>query len=168
MQRNTKMSDLILTRTFPALYDQNSKVLILGSFPSKISREMQFYYANRTNRFWSVMEIIYNQQIPDRKQFCIDKHIALWDVIASCSITGSSDSSIENVKINPIDKIVNGSAVKAVFTTGRKAEQLYRKYVNLSVPLIPLPSTSAANAAMRLNDLADAYRIIREYTDEEN
>ena len=162
------MSERVVVHTFPALYDNHSKVLILASFPSRISRELQFYYANRTNRFWSVMEHIYNQQIADRMQFCHKHRIALWDVIASCSIKGSSDSSIQNIQINPIAELVNASSIETVFTTGKKAEQLYRKYIDISIPLIPLPSTSAANAAMRLDDLIDAYRIIKEYTDEEN
>ena len=88
--------------TLEPLFDRESRVLILGSFPSVVSRQKSFYYANPTNRFWPVMETLFHETITDRKEFCLRKHIALWDVIESCTIHGSSDSSIRDVKANDI------------------------------------------------------------------
>lgn len=159
---------LHLNHPFPALFDPDSRVLILGSFPSVISRQKSFYYANRANRFWPVMEKIYQEEITDRAVFCHRHHIALWDVIASCTITGSSDTSIRDVTVNNIQELADRTQIRTVFTTGSKAASLYRKYVVCDREHIALPSTSGANARMRLDDLAAAYQIIREITDEEN
>lgn len=152
--------------SFGPVYDSASKVLILGSFPSVVSRQQNFYYANRTNRFWPVLEQVYGEAIKDRKQFCLDHGIALWDVIASCTIEGSADSTISDVKPNPLEKILECAPVHTIFTTGATAGKLYRKYFDLPVEHIALPSTSSANARMRLEDLTACYRVIKEKTDE--
>jgi hypoxanthine-DNA glycosylase len=107
------------------------------------------------------MEILFDEQITDRKEFCLRKHIALWDVIESCTIHGSSDSSIRDVKANDIEWLIRNSSVHAVFTTGAKAASLYRKHVSASLDAKALPSTSAANAHMRLNDLVKEYDCVR-------
>lgn len=150
------------------IVDKESKVLILGSFPSVLSREKSFYYANPTNRFWKVLEGVYYESINDRVNFCMKHHIALWDVIHSCEIQGSNDSSIQNVKCNNIKQLIQDTNIQVIFTTGSKASSLYKKYIHLPIEHISLPSTSSANAKMRLDDLIEYYSIIREYTDEKD
>lgn len=161
------MSDKVI-HPFPAIYDSNSKVLILGSFPSVISREQKFYYANKNNRFWKVLSLLYEEEITDRESFCHTHHIALWDVIHSCTIIGSKDETIQNVVPNDISKIIHESKIKCVFTTGSKASMLYEKYNQLDVKHITLPSTSSANAKFHVEDLLKSYKIIKDYTDEKD
>ena len=144
------------------IYDEQSKVLILGSFPSVISRQNKMYYANKTNRFWAVMEALFNVEITDYALFCHQHHIAMWDVIHSCTIEGSSDSSIKNVKTNDIAGLVHKTNIQLIVTTGNKAAVLYNQYIHLNIPHISLPSTSAANAKMRLEQLVNEYQKIKE------
>lgn len=144
------------------IYDKNSEVLILGSFPSIVSRKLNFYYANQNNRFWKVLERVFEEDILDRNEFCKRNHIALWDVIQSCTIYGSSDASITDVKVNPIDTLLTKSNIHMIFTTGKKADLLYKKYIHLDMNHIPLPSTSSANAAMNLETLVEYYKVIKE------
>ena len=144
-----------------AIYDEHSRVLILGSFPSVISRQNKMYYANKTNRFWAVMEALFNVEITDYALFCHQHHIAMWDVIHSCTIEGSSDSSIKNVKTNDIAGLVHKSNIQLIVTTGKKAAVLYNQYIHLDIPHISLPSTSAANAKMRLEQLVNEYQKIK-------
>ena len=157
-----------LLHPFPPLWDEESRVLILGSFPSVMSRKNAFYYAHPQNRFWKLMSLIYEEEIIDRAAFCHQHHIALWDVIESCTITGSSDSSIRDVKVNDIAELLSKSRIRQVFTTGSTAWNLYREYVTADIDAVRLPSTSPANAAMKLEDLLPYYRQIREVTDEED
>ena len=157
-----------LLHPFPPLWDEESRVLILGSFPSVMSRKNAFYYTHPQNRFWKLMSLIYEEEIIDRAAFCHQHHIALWDVIESCTITGSSDSSIRDVKVNDIAELLSKSRIRQVFTTGSTAWNLYRKYVTADIDAVRLPSTSPANAAMKLEDLLPYYRQIREVTDEED
>lgn len=157
----------ILTHPFDALYRKDSRVLILGSFPSVVSREKSFYYANATNRFWPVMEMVFEDSAADRIAFCERHHIALWDVIGSCTIHGSSDASIGNVVVNDIDSLIRKTEIRAIFTTGRKASVLFEKYVKTDTPQFALPSTSAANARMKAADLAEQYRMIRYYAEKD-
>lgn len=157
-----------LEHPFGPIFDKDSKVLILGSFPSVISRKKSFYYANRANRFWKVMKEIYGEEIDDPVSFVHRHHIALWDVIASCTITGSSDASIRDVVVNDIESLVNKTKIETVFTTGSKAAKLYESFVVCSKKHIALPSTSGANARMKLDDLVKAYIVIREKTDEKD
>lgn len=157
-----------LEHPFGPIYDKDSRVLILGSFPSVISRKKSFYYANRANRFWKVMAEIYGEEITDPVSFVHAHHIALWDVIASCTITGSSDASIRDVIVNDVESLVKLTKIETVFTTGSKAAKLYENYVVCSKEHIALPSTSGANARMKLDDLVKAYTIIKEKTDEKN
>ena len=145
-----------------AIYDEHSRVLILGSFPSVISRQNKMYYANKTNRFWAVMEALFNVKITDYALFCHQHHIAMWDVIHSCTIEGSSDSSIKNVKTNDIAGLVHKTNIQLIVTTGNKAAVLYNQYIHLNIPHISLPSTSAANAKMRLEQLVNEYQKIKE------
>ena len=160
------MSSELLVHPFEPLYDENSEVLILGSFPSVVSRQQNFYYANSHNRFWPLMGMLFEEEITDREEFCHRHHIALWDVIYSCRIKGSSDSSIADVTVNDIAGLAEKTRIRAVFTTGAAASKLYQKYVDCSLPHYGLPSTSPANAAMRISDLYVKYRVIREGLDE--
>ena len=145
-----------------AIYDEHSRVLILGSFPSVISRQNKMYYANKTNRFWAVMEALFNEEITNHEIFCHKHHIAMWDVIHSCIIEGSSDSSIRNVKTNDIAGLVQKSDIQLIVTTGKKAAALYEQYIHLDIPHVSLPSTSAANAKMKLAELINEYQKIKE------
>jgi len=149
---------------FGPVYDSKSKVLLLGSFPSVKSRKEQFYYAHPQNRFWKVMSIIFNEEITDKKQFLLNKNIALWDVIESCEINGSSDASIKNVNPNDISLIINNSEVKYIFVLGKKAYDMYYKYIfnKVKMDAILLPSTSPANAFKNLDDLVKEFSIIIE------
>ena len=142
---------------------QDSRVLILGSFPSVESRRAGFYYAHPTNRFWKVLSAVFEEEITDRKSFCLKHGIALWDVIASCTIEASSDTSIRDIQVNDIGRLIQDTDISCIFTTGAKARDLYRKYIRLDVPHIPLPSTSSANAAMKLDRLIKEYAVLREY-----
>lgn len=135
------------------VFDENSKTLILGTFPSVKSREMCFFYAHPQNRFWHVMASVCNCDVPntveDKKHMILSNNFALWDVIYSCDIDGSSDSSIKNVVPNDINIILNNSQVDRIFVNGKKAESLYKKYIEKSsgIKAEYLPSTSPANAA---------------------
>lgn len=151
-----------LRHPFGPVYDENSEVLILGSFPSVASRQQNFYYAHPQNRFWPVLSKIFEEEIDDRRAFCLKHHIALWDVIDSCRIEGSSDASIRDVRVNDIHELLEKTKIKAVFTTGGLASKLYQRYITEDVPHYALPSTSAANARMRMEDLLAHYRRIKE------
>lgn len=150
----------------PPLYDSAAEVLILGSFPSVKSREQAFFYGHKQNRFWRVISALYVEPTPieieEKRAFVLRNHLALWDVIASCEITGSSDSSIKNVRPNDIAPILAAAPIRAIFTNGRTAHTLYERYI-LPVtgrPAIYLPSTSPANASMNLERLTEAWRVI--------
>ncbi len=156
----------LLEHPFGPIVRNDSRVLILGSFPSVVSREKSFYYANSSNRFWPVMSLIFEEQINDREEFCYRHHIALWDVIKSCTIHGSYDSSISNVTVNDIGGLAENTQIKVIFTTGNRASELFDKYVVTDIRHISLPSTSSANARMKIQDLAEKYRVIKEYAEE--
>lgn len=149
------------------IYDNNSQILILGSFPSVKSREAQFFYHHPQNRFWKILTSLYNHPplttIEDKKAFLLSHHIALWDVIESCEIKGSSDSSITHVKVNDIADLLNKTHIEKIFTNGKKAHQLYQKYC-LSTTLkedICLPSSSPANAMYSFEKLVNEWIIIK-------
>ncbi len=148
------------------VYDENSSVLILGSFPSVKSREEGFFYGHPQNRFWRVISAVLGevcpQTIPEKKELLLKHNIALWDVIASCDITGSSDASITNVVPNDIAGIVGNSKIKAVFLNGKTAEKLYKKHVadTVKLPAVCLPSTSPANAQWTIERLTEEWKRI--------
>lgn len=146
----------------PPVFDENSKVLILGSLPSVKSRKVGFYYMHPQNRFWRVLEEIFKEKIEDKKEFCLIHHIALWDTCASCEITSSSDSSIKNIVPNDLSLILEKANIVQIFTTGKKAHEIYQKYL---YPVykkedICLSSTSPANAKKKLEDLVEEYKKI--------
>ena len=162
------MQNKVTVHPFPPLYDENSKILILGSFPSIKSREQMFFYGHPQNRFWKVVSTVFDDKIPcsieEKKEFLRLHGIALWDVIASCEIDGSSDSSIKNVKVNNISEILNTVDMKAIFVNGKTAEKYYKKCMEKTVcrSAICLPSTSPANAAWSIDRLIKAWSVIKE------
>lgn len=145
------------------IYDNNSKILILGTMPSIKSRELKFYYAHPQNRFWKVLEKVFKTKIIDKKEFLHKNNIALWDVVASCEIRGSSDSSIKNVIPNDIKSLIEKTNIKYIFTTGKTAYSLYNKYLyeKTKIEAILLPSPSPANCKMKLEELVKEYEIIK-------
>ena len=153
-----------IEHTFAPVYDADSLVLILGTLPSVKSRENHFYYGHPQNRFWKVMADLCGEPVPEtieeKKKMLLTHHIAIWDVIQSCDIKGSSDSSIRNVKPTDIRRILAESQITRIYANGNKAGELYRKY---QLPLTGieatvLPSTSPANAAWRLESLCEVWR----------
>lgn len=151
------------------IYNSSSKILILGSFPSVKSRENNFFYHHPQNRFWKVLSSITNEDVPksidEKKEFLLRNHIALWDVISSCEIEGSSDSSIKNVIPNDLTSILNNCDIDIIFCNGGKAHDLYKKYCqkNINIKDIKLPSTSPANARFSLDKLIDEWSVIKNY-----
>lgn len=149
------------------IYNKESKILILGSIPSIKSREIGFYYSHPQNRFWKVVAAVYNEIVPITKDekinFLLKNKIALWDTIQSCDITLSNDSSIKNIKVNDISKLIKNSKISKIFTTGKKAYDIYQKKIfpQTNIEAILLPSTSGANAKFTLNMLIDEYQIIK-------
>jgi len=145
------------------VFDRYSQVLILGSFPSVKSRGQQFFYGHPQNRFWKVISSITDEELPqtidDKKDLLLRNNIAVWDVIKSCDITGSSDSSITNVVPNDIYKILNNSNIKSIYANGDKAYSLFRKYFE-ELKVIKLPSTSPANAQYSLERLVEEWEVI--------
>ncbi len=149
------------------VYDKNSKVLILGSFPSVKSRETAFFYGHPQNRFWKIIAGLYNNPIPEnieeKKQLLLKSKIAVWDVIHSCDIVGSSDSTIKNVVANNILPILSESEITKIYTNGKTAYNLYNKYIEpkTQIKAVCLPSTSPANAAWNLERLLEAWKQIK-------
>lgn len=156
-----------LINPFPPVYDKDSRILILGTFPSTLSRKNNFYYGNPQNRFWKVLSQILGaecpQSIDEKKELLLAQGIALWDVIKSCVIKSSDDSSIREAVGNDFGGILTTSGIKAVFTNGRKAEILYRRLVlpQTGITSVCLPSTSPANCAMSLDKLVGEWSVIR-------
>ena len=150
---------------FEAIYDKNSKILILGSFPSVKSREQKFFYGHPQNRFWKVISAIFKEEIPksipEKKKMLISNKIALWDVIASCEIIGSSDSSITNAVPNDLTPIFKSATIEKVFCNGPKSFELYQKYIypKNNIKAEKLPSTSPANAAFNLEKLIKEWSL---------
>ena len=150
------------------VYDGESKILILGSFPSVKSREQQFFYGHKQNRFWRVLAQVLDCAVPEsiaeKRTMLLAHHIAVWDVIASCEITGSSDASIRNVVPNDLSRILSCADIRSIYTNGAKAHQLYQKYI---FPVngreaFALPSTSPANAGYSLERLVEAWKVMGE------
>lgn len=154
------------------IYNEYSKVLVLGSIPSIKSRELNFYYANKKNRFWTTLFKVYNEDykdsIEDKILFLYKHNIALFDVIKSCEITSSSDSSIKNIIVNDLSTILKKSQIKTIFTIGRKAYNLYQKYLlpKTQIEAIYLPSTSPANCPKNIDEvLLKEFSKIKRVTD---
>ncbi len=146
------------------VYDSRSKILILGSFPSVKSREARFFYGHPQNRFWKVIAAVFGEETPEntgeKKAFLLRNGIALWDVIRSCDIEGSSDASIRNVTANDLRPILKAADIRQIFVNGRTAEKLYLRYTEpvCGRKAVCLPSTSPANAAWSLERLIGEWR----------
>lgn len=156
--------------SIPPTFDEHSRVLVLGSFPSPKSREGQFNYGHPQNRFWRVLAQLADEELPatndEKRLFCLRHGIALWDVIAECDIEGASDTSIRNAKPNKLSLITRHAPIEVVYCTGAKAHQLYRKLgceQECGLPATRLPSTSPANAACGMDRLLEAYAAIFEH-----
>ena len=151
----------------PPTWNRESEILILGSFPSVKSREMAYFYGHPQNRFWKVMSSLFEESILEtaegRRAFLLSHHIAAWDVIASCRITGSSDSSIRDAEVNDLRPILEGAPIRQIFTNGKTADRLYQRYTfpMTGRPAVCLPSTSPANAAWNMDRLTEAWAVIK-------
>lgn len=161
-----------LTHTFEPVFNKDSKILILGSFPSVKSRETNFYYGHPQNRFWKVLAGVLRKSVPqtieEKKALLLTHHIAVWDVIESCTIIGSSDSSIKDVVVNDFSKVLENSEIKTIYVNGGKAYELYHKYAEkqTGIQAVKLPSTSPANAAWNLERLCEAWKVITKYEEQ--
>lgn len=156
----------MVSHPIPPVFDRNSKVLILGSFPSVKSREAQFFYGHPQNRFWKVTSKVFGvpepKTVEEKKAFLLSHGIAVWDVIASCDIEGSSDSSIKNVVPNDLTQLLEHTDIRTIFVNGKTAERFYNKYIKNTIgrDAVCLPSTSPANAAWSVERLTEAWKII--------
>ena len=153
-----------VTHTFLPVYNKESRVLVLGSFPSVKSREQNFYYGHPQNRFWKVIACLAGTSVPqtveEKKHLLLENKVAVWDVIASCDIIGSSDSSIKNVAVNDFSGVLENSSIHTIYANGAKAYDLYCRYAkgHTGREIVKLPSTSPANAAWNLDRLCSAWR----------
>ena len=150
------------------VFNEDSKILILGSFPSVKSREEGFFYGHPQNRFWKVIASVFGEDVPatvdEKKALLLRNNVAVWDVIRSCEITGSSDSSIRNAVPNDLSLILSSAPIEAIYVNGKTAEKYYKKYQESVTGRAAccLPSTSPANAAWNPERLVDAWSVIRE------
>lgn len=157
-----------VSHTFEPVFDENSRILILGTFPSVKSREQNFYYGHPQNRFWKLLAALTDSEvpknIPEKKDMLLRNCIAIWDVIESCEIIGSSDSSIRNVVPADLNRILKQAPIQTIYANGGKAFELYEKYARplTGRPIKKLPSTSPANAAWQMERLIEAWSVIRE------
>ena len=154
----------MIVHPIPPIYNKDSKILILGSFPSVRSREEGFFYGHPQNRFWKVASAVFDDAVPttieEKMAFLLRNRIALWDVIGSCDIDGSSDSSIRNVSVNDLSTILDQADIRGIYVNGKTAFRYYRKYSEKETgrTAVCLPSTSPANAAWSVGRLTDAWR----------
>lgn len=153
--------------TFEPIYNEQSRILILGSFPSVKSREYGFYYGHPRNRFWKVIAAVFECNVPEtlheKKQMLFQNEIALWDVIESCDIIGSSDNTIKNVQPANISRILESGNIQKIIANGKVAKRLYDKYMKekTGIEILELPSTSPANAIYSLERLIDTWTVIK-------
>lgn len=162
------MAQSFVIHPFPPVWNADSRILILGSFPSVRSRDVGFYYGHPQNRFWPLMARLHGEEnVPqtteERRAFALRHGIALWDAIESCRITGSSDASIRDAKPNDIAALIRQTNITRIFCNGQQACRMFEKYCadSCGMQAIALPSTSAANAAWTLDRLAEAWQVIR-------
>lgn len=151
---------------FPPVFDERSRILILGSLPSVLSRKNQFYYGHPQNRFWKVLARLWDAPVPEsieeKKAFLLSHGIALWDVVAECDIAGSSDASIRNVIPTDLPKILDTCGIQALYANGATAAKIYNRCQRKRTgrEIVTLPSTSPANAAWSLDRLCDAWSVL--------
>ena len=163
------MNKTKVTLNLKPLYNKYSKILILGSMPSITSRNNNFYYANKYNRFWKIINNLFNTNLTtniEKINYLLNKNIALYDIIKECTITNSSDSTISNIKLTNIETIIKNTNIKHVFCLGKLTYKLFNKYFSyLNIPYTYLPSPSSANASYSLDKLIEIYSIIKEKLD---
>ncbi len=163
LAKTSKNTRTIVTHEFPALFDANSEVLLLGSIPSPKSREQGFYYGHPQNRFWRVLAALYHVSVPqtneEKRALLLARHVALWDSVAACEIVGSSDASIRGAVPNDVAGLLAKTHIHTIFTNGTAARRVYKTYAEplTGKPCVSLPSTSPANAAWSLERLIDAW-----------
>ena len=151
--------------SFAPVYNEHSRALILGTWPSPKSREMSFYYGHPQNRFWPMLAALTGEPVPARedieakKKIILRHGLALWDTLESCTITGASDASIRDVVPNDIAGLLAKAPIEAVFCNGATAYKIYTKYLEpvSGIPAVRLPSTSPANAAAYFAALCGAW-----------
>lgn len=166
MEPSVDRSLQVLRHSLDPVWDEESRVLVLGSFPSVKSRESGFYYGHPQNRFWRVLSLVCGEMLPrtvdEKKAFLHRVHIALWDVAAVCRIEGSSDGTLRLVEANDIEPLLEGSRIGAIFVNGRVAEKNYRRFMEPKYHRCAwaLPSTSPANAAWSLEKLCGAWKKV--------
>lgn len=154
------------THPISPVFDANSSILILGSFPSVLSRKTAFFYGHPNNRFWQVLATVYQETLPitieEKKALLLRHHIALWDVVAICEIKGSADSTIRNIVPNDLTMIFEKSKISKIYVNGKTAYQLYYTYLYPTVQkdAILLPSTSSANARYTIQQLCEEWKKI--------
>ena len=158
----------MIIHPFKPVIFKESRVLILGSFPSVKSREVDFYYGNKNNRFFKILEVIFDENIGESKEEKIDflrRHkIALFDVVKSCEIVGSSDSSLSVKEVNDIGKLIENTDIEKILLNGKKAFEIFQKYIKIDkVKYFYIPSSSPANASFNLDRLVFEYRKHLEY-----
>ena len=148
------------------LYRADSKLLILGSFPSVKTREYGFFYGHPFNRFWPLMAALFQEEIStkieDRRAFLLRHKIAVYDSIYQCDIVGSSDASIQNVVPTNLRPIFETAEIRQVFCNGQTSYYYYQKYhaESCGIQGVKLPSTSPANARYRLDDLVKEWQSV--------
>jgi TDG/mug DNA glycosylase family protein len=158
----------VVIHAIPPVYDERSRVLILGSFPSVKSREQGFYYGHPQNRFWRVLAGVLERPAPvsveQKRALLLSSGIALWDVIGRCTVTGSADSTIRDACPNDLTLIMHSAPIGRIFANGKTAEKYYNAFLRdaVGLPAVGLPSTSPANAAWSLERLIGAWRVIRD------
>lgn len=161
-----------VTHEFKPVYNEESRILMLGTMPSPRSREAGFYYGHPRNRFWKVVSDVCKETLPETREdkiaFALRNKIAVWDVLAGCDIRGAEDGSIRNPVPNDMNIVLKNAKVQAVFTTGTKAAQLYKRYCykDTGIEAFKLPSTSPANCRMSYEELYEAYSVILKYLDQ--
>ena len=157
-----------IVHPIPPLYDENSRVLVLGSFPSIKSREAMFFYGHPQNRFWRLLALLCGEPEPktveEKKRLALSHGVAMWDSIHSCTIVGSSDSSVRDVVPNDLSVILENSRVEKIYCNGALSHRMYMKHIypNTGIAAVKLPSTSPANAAFSLDRLAKCWKVIFE------
>ncbi|MBQ6934746.1 MAG: DNA-deoxyinosine glycosylase [Clostridia bacterium] len=160
------MKEMTVEHDFAPIFDENSRILILGTMPSVKSREQGFYYGHKQNRFWKVLANVTGDTLPqtieEKKAFLLRNKIAIWDVIKKCDIIGSSDASIKNAEANDIAQLVESTNITKIYANGKAAKKLYDSLVKCDMEAILLPSTSPANAAFSLEKLTEKWSVILE------
>jgi hypoxanthine-DNA glycosylase len=160
-----------ITHTIPPVYNEHSRLLLLGTMPSPKSREAGFFYGHPQNRLWKILQAVYGVEtgtsVDEKRTFLLDHFIAMWDVLAECDIENAADSSIKNAKTNDFSPIFAAAEIAVVFTTGKTAYKLYQSLCEAAyhVPCYCLPSPSPANCAVNFETLCEAYKVLRDFTD---